>query len=102
MRTKTSDKSKELTSVLHIHFKENSLYLARVKFIAQFIMALCKVQTVTFEKLACGFDTTSKVESSLRHIQRFISSFTLESDMIAKLIFNLFPENKKVRVVLSM
>jgi len=53
------------------------------------------VQTVNFEKLANAFDSNSKASSSLRRIQRFISGFTLESDLIAKLIFSLLPHEGK-------
>jgi hypothetical protein len=33
--------------------------MARIKFFGLFIYALCKVQTVCFEKLAAGFDALS-------------------------------------------
>ncbi len=39
--------------------------------ISHLIIALCKVQTVTFEKLANAFDTQVDSKSSLRRIQRF-------------------------------
>jgi len=38
--------------------------LARIKFFGLIINGLCKVQTVCFEKLASGFDSSIKVESS--------------------------------------
>ncbi len=41
----------------------NEMNLARVKFIALFIIALCKVQSVCFEKLSTGFD--SKADKKL-------------------------------------
>jgi hypothetical protein len=46
---KTSDKSKDLVSVLQSHLggKTN---LARIKLISHFIKVLCIVQTVTFDK----------------------------------------------------
>jgi len=45
------------------------------------------VQTVCFEKLACGFDSSVKADSSLRRIQRFISEYSLDSDLVARCIF---------------
>lgn len=60
-----------------------------------FVIALCKVQTVGFEKLATAFDSTALAASSLRRIQRFIA---LDSDLIAKLIFNLLPDKKKLKL----
>jgi hypothetical protein len=45
--------------------------LARIKFFGMFICALCKVQTVGYEKPAVAFETEAKACSSLRRIQRF-------------------------------
>jgi len=95
MQTKVSDKNSKLTAILQSHIGKK-MNLARIKLISHFIIALCKVQTVTFEKLANAFDTTTKPESSLRRIQRFIASFDFNRDCVAKLIFNLLPDNKKV------
>jgi len=44
--------------------------LARIKFFGLFIFALCRVQTVCFEKLVASFDADVMVDSSLRRIQR--------------------------------
>ena len=63
--------------------------LARIKFFGLFISALCKVQTVCFEKLACGFDSNVNVESSLRRIQRFIAEYPLDSDLVASVKLNI-------------
>ena len=57
---------------------------------------MCKVQTVTFEKLANAFDTRADVSSSLWRIQRFIAGFSLDSNLIARLIFNLLPNQDKL------
>jgi transposase len=93
-KTNVSPKISELVSVLDSQYR-GKLNYARIKFIAMFISSLCKVQTVNFEKLANAFDSNSKASSSLRRIQRFISGFTLESDLIAKLIFSLLPHQGK-------
>lgn len=95
METKVSDKSSDLTSVLSSHLG-GKINLARIKFISHFIIALCKVQTVTFEKLANAFETRSKAESSLRRIQHFIAEYVFDSDLIATLIFNLLPNKDKL------
>jgi len=47
-----------------------------------FICSLCKVQTVCFEKLATGFETDVKVDSSLSRIQRFMSEYLLDTKLI--------------------
>ena len=99
-KTNVSTKNTELSSVLQTHFK-GKINLARVKLIAYFITALCKVQTVTFEKLANAFDTTASSDSSLRRIQRFIATFSLDSDLIARLVFNLLPKQDKFRLTID-
>lgn len=95
MQTKASSKNNDLVSVLSSHLG-GKINLAHIKFISHFIMALCKVQTVTFEKLSNAFQTSAKPESSLRRVQRFIATFALEGDLIARLIFSILPDNKQV------
>jgi hypothetical protein len=90
MKTKVSHKSSDLTSILVNHFGKN-MNLARIKFIGIFICALCKVQTVCFERIACGFDTACNTSSSLRRIQRFMADYQLDKDLIARLIMKLLP-----------
>ena len=85
--TNVSSKSNDLISALETHF-EKKINLARVKFISSVIIALIKVRTVTFESLARAFDSESEVDSSLRRIQRFMANYSLDSDLIAKLIFS--------------
>jgi hypothetical protein len=46
------------------------------------ILALCKVQNVSFHKLALAFDNESKPESSLRRLQRFVADLNLCKDLI--------------------
>ena len=94
-KTNAITKNSELTSALNTHF-QGKVNLARVKLISHFIIALCKVQTVTFEKLSNAFETKTSSESSLRRIQRFIASYSLDSDLIARLIFNLLPKQDKL------
>ena len=91
-KTNAVTKNSELISVLNSHF-QGTVNLARVKLIAYFIIALCKVQTVNFEKLSNAFDTSTKSDSSLRRIQRFIANFHLSSDLVARLVYNLLPRS---------
>lgn len=72
-------------------FFGNEMNFARIKFLSLFIIALCKVQTVCFEKIATGFDCSVQKTSSLRRIQRFIASYVLDIDLISKLVFALLP-----------
>jgi hypothetical protein len=97
MNIKVSYKTNELVSTLNNQFK-GKLNKARIKLIAMFVCALCKVQNVNFEKMANAFDTKAKSSSSLRRIQRFISGFALDSGLIARLIFSLLPEKENLKL----
>lgn len=90
MLPKVSLKSSNLTDILVSHF-EKDMNLARIKFLGQIIVALCKVQSVCFEKLALGFETEAKSGSNLRRIQRFMAEYVLDIDLIARVIFKLLP-----------
>jgi len=94
-KTNAFTKSNELKLVLSSHF-QGKINLARIKLISHFIIALCKVQTVTFEKLANAFETSVDSKSSLRRIQRFIAYYALDGDLIARLIFSLLPKQDKL------
>lgn len=95
MKTNVNSKSNELISILDNEF-EGKINLARVKLIAMFVTSLCKVQTVTFSKLANAFDSTSNPKSSLRRIQRFMANFSIDSNFVAKLIFGLLPSKEEL------
>lgn len=89
-KSKVPYKSSELSRILHKNFGK-SINLARIKLMALFICALCKVQTVCFERLAAGFDHSARKASSLRRIQRFMADYMLETNLIARLVFSLLP-----------
>jgi hypothetical protein len=92
---KVDNECTTLLAVLQNEFG-GKLNLARIKFLTLMLKALCKVQTVNFERLAIGFDSTSKSSSSLRRIQRFVAGFDLCEDLISKFIFRLLPDNNHV------
>jgi len=98
-KTNACLKNNELTAVLNTHF-QGKLNLARVKLISLFVCSLCKVQTVTFDKLANVFDARARSGSSLGRIQRFIADYALDGDLIAKLVFSLLPEQGKVKLTI--
>jgi len=99
-KTNACLKNNELNTVLNTHFK-GKINLARVKLISLFICSLCKVQNVTFDKLANAFDHTASSNSSLRRIQRFIADYSLDGDLIAKLVFSLLPKQGKVKLTID-
>jgi hypothetical protein len=97
---KVGCKSTELISILSEHLS-GKMNLARIKFFGMFICALCKVQTVCFEKLATAFETNATSGSSLRRIQRFMSIYVLDTDLIAKLIFKILPHKPPYRLTMD-
>jgi hypothetical protein len=66
-----------------------------------FISALTKVQIVNNERLALGFDTTIVKDSNLRRIKRFFTSYILDYDLIASLIFRLLPKQDKYELTID-
>src|SRR5680860_821451 len=98
--TSLTSKNTTLISVLEQHFK-GDINLARVKLIGLFIIALCKVKTINYDRLASGFDTKVNKSSSYRRIQRFMAGFDLPMKIISTLIFSLLPEKTKLSLVLD-
>ncbi len=88
--TRIESKNSILLSTLKEFFGKK-MNFARIKFLSMFILSLCKVQSVCFDKLASAFETESKKDSSLRRIQRFMSEYVLDIDFVARFIFALLP-----------
>ncbi len=86
--SKVHYKSSELYPILHEHFGK-SMNLARIKALSMMVCAICKVQRVTYSKLASAFDSNAASKSSLRRIQRLIAQCEICIDLIAKLILKL-------------
>lgn len=98
MIPRVESKNSELVSIFH---EQTGWNLARVKFFVLFISALCKVQTVGFEKLATAFDSKADTSSSLRRIQRFMAAYLLDTDLIARLIFRILPHKPPYRLAMD-
>jgi transposase len=99
MNTSQESKSTTLVSILQQQFSD--VNKARIRFISLFIIALCKVKTVNYDRLASGFDTKVDKLSSYRRIQRFMSDFDLPMKLISQLIFSLLPKKKDLILVLD-
>lgn len=101
--TSPDSKANQLCSLLKEQVENNGAKLnkARLKLMSMVIIALCKVQTVSFHKLALAFETNCNVDSSLRRLQRFIASFDLCSDLIARLIFSMLPEKENLKLTID-
>ena len=100
LKIKTECKSTEIISILEQNFS-GKMNLARIKFFGLFICALCKVQTVCFEKLSIAFESEAQSGSSLRRIQRFMADYVLDTDLIARLIFKMLPHKPPYRLVMD-
>jgi hypothetical protein len=96
---KVEYKSTELISILSQNL--TGMNLARIKFFGMFICALCKVQTVCFEKLSTAFESEAQSTSSLRRIQRFMAEYALDTDLIAKMIFKMLPHKPPYRLAMD-
>jgi hypothetical protein len=77
---------------------EKKMNLARIKFIGQMIIALCKVQAVTCRKLSSAFETPVESGSDLRRIQRFFSSYELNMDLTVRFICHILPIRGKLGI----
>jgi hypothetical protein len=97
---KAEYKSTQLISVLTENFA-GKMNFARIKFLGLFICALCKVQTICFEKLAPAFETDASSKSSLRRIQRFMADYVLDTDLIARLIFKMLPHQPPYKLAMD-
>ena len=100
MNTKFESKNSILIDTL-VQIFTKEMNLARIKFFGLLITALCKVQTVSFEKLAFAFDSDVNVDSSLRRIQRFMSEYVLDTDIIARFVFMLLPHKPPYRLAMD-
>lgn len=93
-------KSTKLIAIIS-EFLVGKMNLAHITFFGLFICALCKVQSVSFVKLSNAFEARAKSESSLRRIQRFMSEYNLDFDLIARLIFRLLPHKPPFRLAMD-
>jgi len=100
VNTRVESKNSILFTTLSQIFGDK-MNLARIKFFGLFICALCRVQTVCFEKLAASFDADVRVDSSLRRIQRFMSDYLLDTNLIARFAFALLPHRPPYRLALD-
>ncbi len=93
--TKVASKNTDLFEL----FKETTNWnKARIKCIVLLVQAMIKLQTVSYAKLAQGFDSTANYESNLRRIQRFFAKFHFDPMLFSKLIFKLLPDNPPYRL----
>jgi hypothetical protein len=88
MNTKAGNKNSELICFFKA---KTGFHMARVKFIISVICSMCKLQTVSYVKLAQAMEGNAEYDSKIRRIQRFFGKFTFEHGVLARLIFSLLP-----------
>jgi hypothetical protein len=88
MATLPNDPAQDLKAALSEHLPWHG---ARLGFLAQFLLALLKVRSVSLAELACGFGGKAKVESHYKRLQRFFREFDLDQDALARLLVRLVP-----------
>lgn len=81
----------QLTLLLKEHLPIN---FARITLIAQMVLSMIKVRTVTLGELAAGFAGKSKTESNERRMRNFFGNFPLNSDFIANFVASRLPGGK--------
>jgi hypothetical protein len=86
MTTSAKDPIRELKSVLAEHLPWHG---ARIGFLAQFLLALLKVRSVSLAELATGFGGPAKVESHYKRLQRFFRGFAFDQASLARLLVRL-------------
>ena len=86
--TKVGDKYSALVVYFNAYL---GWHKARIKFFVLLVIALCKMQTVCFERLSEAMDSDAKISSCLRRIQRFFADFSIDKDKIAAVLFSLLP-----------
>ena len=82
---KSTDSLRQVLSQLNWHS-------ARITLLSNVILSLIKVRTVNLTQLAISFETKCKTSSNYRRLQRFLKSFPLDYDLVAKLIANFLPD----------
>lgn len=86
MNTAANDPVQELKSVLAEYLPWHG---ARIGFLAQFLLALLKVRSVSLAELATGFGGQAKVESHYKRLQRFFRGFAFDQATLARLLVRL-------------
>lgn len=71
---------------------------ARLTFAATFALALIKVRTVTFARLALVLNPHVTPEANYRRIQRFFAGFPLDGEWVGRLMLALLPQKRNLVV----
>lgn len=81
------DHINELIGILNSNFNWNK---ARVTCFAKMLLALLVTRTVNLNKIACSMSSPADKTSRYRRLQRFFAEVTIDFEMIAGFLFQLF------------
>lgn len=98
MNTRVVSKDRKIIGILS---DKTGWHLSRVEFLALFLQALIKCQTVCFTRLATVLNADTKPDSNLRRIQRFFAGFDLLETDISKILVSLLPVLSPYRLSLD-
>lgn len=85
---------KEVYMLARLLKKYLPINFARIVLIAQMILAMIKVRTVSLSEIAAGFAGKTKTESNERRMRNFFKDFSPDSDSIALFVGSELPEGK--------
>lgn len=97
-QTKVQHEDKEL---LFFFLQKFNWHLSHLKLLSMLVSSLLKVQHIGFGKLSNAFVSSADSSSSYRRIQRFFSSFKIDMDSIAKLLFSMCPHQTNVTLAID-
>ena len=81
----------EITSLSEKLQAETGFHLSRAKFIAQFIVSLIERRTVNLSELSLSMASEIKPCSAYRKLQRFFQDFSMDYELIVRIIINFLP-----------
>src|SRR3990167_8450229 len=75
---------------------------ARATCFLNMLLGLFAVRTINLQEIALAFNSSAKVESRYRRLQRFFATFTIDFTKIARWIFKLyFSADKKLYLIVD-
>lgn len=86
----------EITSLSYKLQAETGFHLSRTKFIAQFLLSVIERRTVNLSELSLSMSSGIKQASAYRKLQRFFQCFSMDYQLIARILINFLPSGALV------
>ena len=88
----------ELRAILGEHLSWNK---ARLDCFVKMLLALFITRTVNMSELAVAMASKAQIDSRYKRLQRFFSQFSIDYEVVARFIFHLFFQNKKIYLTID-